>query len=138
MNESQIERIEIVEAQPEAVDRAVIEQLETERRTTYLKRSWVVKVYLKAPLPIQAVAHDLYIGDQRITAYSTFPGGVFFIVNDPERLAALAGGGVALRDPRDTSKRIRDQEHAFPSAVQEAPNTGPLPRQHEVFKGDQS
>lgn len=62
------------------------------------------KLYLKTPLPTDGMGIELYVNDQLIRRYSTFKNGIYFKVNDPQKLSDLRGGEVRFHRPLGTRK----------------------------------
>ena len=53
------------------------------------KQIYLVKVYVE--MPSTSMAIDLYMGDERITEYASFDGGVYFKIYEKDHLQKLYG-----------------------------------------------
>lgn len=133
--------IQLLLARPEEADLRKIQHYAAERGITAAdaeKASTIVKLYLKTPLPNDSMGVELYVGDQQIRRYSQFKNGIYFKVNDPQKLSSLRGGEVRFRRP-GTDEFINTGVHipAAEERAEAAPRAaGPteLPTQEEVLR----
>jgi len=82
-----IAAVEVVPAQPTEADRAAIAHMGLKQP----KAVYLVKVRLKAKLPVTSMASALYGGDERVSKYWEYKDGIYFVVFDPQFFVAHKG-----------------------------------------------
>jgi hypothetical protein len=106
-----IAAVEVVPAQPTEADRAAIAHMGLKEP----KAVYVVKVRLKAKLPVTSMAWALYVGDERVSKYWEYKDGIYFVVFDPQFFVAHKGKRLRLSQndtptsstPMQSSRRPR-------------------------------
>ena len=91
--------IQLLVARPEEADLRKIQHYAAERGADTEEVSYLVKLYIKTPLVQDSMGVELYVGDQPIRRYSQFKNGIYFKVNDPQKLSSLRGREVRFRRP---------------------------------------
>ena len=120
-----IAAVEVVPAQPTEADRAAIAHMGLKQP----KAVYLVKVRLKAKLPVTSMASALYGGDERVSKYWEYKDRIYFVVFDPSSSSRTRANAYASRrtDFFDT-----DAELAPATSVAES-NAIKLPPQADVL-----
>jgi hypothetical protein len=125
-----IAAVEVVPAQPTEADRAAIAHMGMKEP----KAVYVVKVRLKAKLPVTSMAWALYVGDERVSKYWEYKDGIYFVVFDPQFF--VMHNHERLRfSQNDTDFFDTDVELALAPSVAES-NAIKLPLQADVLQAD--
>ena len=82
-----IAAVEVVPAQPTEADRAAIAHMGLKQP----KAVYLVKVRLKAKLPVTSMASALYGGDERVSKYWEYKDRIYFVVFEPPVLRRAQG-----------------------------------------------
>jgi hypothetical protein len=137
-----VTKIQLRLARPEEADMRKIQHYAAESGAALAEAepaSALVKLYLQTPLPTDGMGIELYVNDQLIRRYSTFKNGIYFKVNDPQKLSNLRGGEVRFHRPGtdeflDTGVTIPDAEDTEDPAALRAGGAVELPSQEEVLR----
>jgi hypothetical protein len=122
-----IAAVEVVPAQPTEADRAAIAHMGMKEP----KAVYVVKVRLKAKLPVTSMAWALYVGDERVSKYWEYKDGIYFVVFDPQFFVAHKGKRLRFSQ-NDTDFFDTEAELAPAPSVVES-NAIKLPPQADVL-----
>ena len=122
-----IAAVEVVPAQPTEADRAAIAHMGLKQP----KAVYLVKVRLKAKLPVTSMASALYGGDERVSKYWEYKDGIYFVVFDPQFFVAHKGKRLRFSQ-NDTDFFDTDAELAPATSVAES-NATKLPPQADVL-----
>ena len=133
--------IQLLLARPEEADLRKIQHYAAERGVSAADTeevSYIVKLYLKTPLVHDNMGVELYVGDQPIPRYFQFKNGIYFKVNDPQKLSSLRGREVRFRRPGtdefiSTGVRFPAAEEKVEGALRAVEPAG-LPTQEEVLR----
>jgi len=129
-----IRSAEVVAAQPNDADAAMLAQLSTEVNRRLPATVFIVKIRLDKPPESTGDGWALYVGDTRIPKYWEYPGGIYFKVLDQTFLAEH--GGEPLRFSHDDQNFVKTGARlpALESPRRYAEkSTRPLPLQSEVL-----
>lgn len=75
--------VQVSAVRPGPADSRQLDFLRATRAVPVEDHYFIVKLYLEGPFPRRAEAPRLFVGDEEVTKYHGFPGGVFFKVYDP-------------------------------------------------------
>jgi len=103
-----IAAVEVVPAQPTEADRAAIAHMGLKQP----KAVYLVKVRLKAKLPVTSMASALYGGDERVSKYWEYKDGIYFVVFAPPVLRRAQGQTLTLLAERHRLLRHRCRARA--------------------------
>jgi hypothetical protein len=73
----QVANVEIVATQSQPADSEKISYLRT-TNAALDDVTYIVKVNLRAPMPVTSLGFTLYVGDYPVNKYFAFPGGIYF------------------------------------------------------------
>jgi len=138
----EVSSMSVTAVRPETEDMRRLRLLEADEGVRTGGYYHVAKVYLRKLLPPTAMAPDFYVGDERITKYNGFRGGIYFEVHDPRFLERNAGkplrftiDGTTFHDtgvtlprseppptsapgvPAGLAREVRDKEVVDPAAL---------------------
>ena len=126
----QVTHVQVEAAEPEASDLRTIQHLASTRSAAITPVSWVVRVQLDQVPAASGQALELLIGHDVVRKYTQIPGGVAFVVNDPERLQNMLGKELSWRIPGDST--VHNSGVRLTAAMPVA--SGVLPTKREVFE----
>lgn len=110
-----IDRVEIHAARPEPADLRWLARLAEGRAAKLAPVTWLYKLYVPALPEPRGALLELLVGDTPIRRYSEFPGGIYFTVNDPDLVQALAGQPICFR--QEGEAQVHDTGVRMPQAV---------------------
>jgi hypothetical protein len=131
-------QIQLQLAQPEEADLRKIHHYALEKGADAEEVSYIVKLYIKTPLPQDGMGVELYVGDVQIRRYFQFKNGIYFKVNDRQKLSTLRGKEVRFHRPGtdefiNTGVKFPADEKAEVMPLK-ATSTPQLPTQEEVLR----